>query len=200
MVAKLNFQQPLLLSLVSHDPSEIILRCWFEQTGEYNIKQYFSFFCNIVSFPHRDDEFSVSSVLASDVIHASRKDVPCIFRVCSKTSCSLNDSLIFLPNRASWSLTVFALNCTGSIIRFELSSPASASAGVSWEWGGEEEVGGHPRGAAEHPGQEPPEEPCGACPTWGLRQQPACHQNYTLCCHRRWVQRYEAHDLILWDW
>ncbi|KAJ8274801.1 hypothetical protein COCON_G00094260 [Conger conger] len=29
----------------------------------------------------RDEEFSVSSVMASDVIHASRKDIPCIFRV-----------------------------------------------------------------------------------------------------------------------
>ncbi|XP_056284948.1 serine/threonine-protein kinase MRCK alpha isoform X3 [Pseudoliparis swirei] len=29
----------------------------------------------------RDEEFSVTSVLASDVIHASRKDIPCIFRV-----------------------------------------------------------------------------------------------------------------------
>ncbi|KAM5238081.1 serine/threonine-protein kinase MRCK alpha isoform 11-T11 [Ctenodactylus gundi] len=29
----------------------------------------------------RDEEFSVSSVLASDVIHAGRKDIPCIFRV-----------------------------------------------------------------------------------------------------------------------
>nr|XP_057930546.1 serine/threonine-protein kinase MRCK alpha isoform X3 [Doryrhamphus excisus] len=29
----------------------------------------------------RDEEFSVSSVLASDVIHASRKDIPSIFRV-----------------------------------------------------------------------------------------------------------------------
>lgn len=29
----------------------------------------------------RDEEFSVSSVLASDVIHATRKDIPCIFRV-----------------------------------------------------------------------------------------------------------------------
>ncbi|NWR20960.1 MRCKA kinase, partial [Emberiza fucata] len=29
----------------------------------------------------RDEEFSVSSVLASDVIHANRKDIPCIFRV-----------------------------------------------------------------------------------------------------------------------
>ncbi|XP_031437858.1 serine/threonine-protein kinase MRCK beta isoform X3 [Clupea harengus] len=31
----------------------------------------------------RDEEFSVSSVLASDCIHATRKDVPCIFRVTS---------------------------------------------------------------------------------------------------------------------
>ena len=29
----------------------------------------------------RDEEFSVNSVLASDVIHATRKDVPCIFMV-----------------------------------------------------------------------------------------------------------------------
>ncbi|XP_029453856.1 serine/threonine-protein kinase MRCK beta [Rhinatrema bivittatum] len=29
----------------------------------------------------RDEDFSVSSVLASDVIHATRKDIPCIFRV-----------------------------------------------------------------------------------------------------------------------
>uniref|UniRef100_A0A8C7JLB9 non-specific serine/threonine protein kinase n=1 Tax=Oncorhynchus kisutch TaxID=8019 RepID=A0A8C7JLB9_ONCKI len=29
----------------------------------------------------RDEEFSVSSVMASDVIHATRKDIPCIFRV-----------------------------------------------------------------------------------------------------------------------
>ncbi|KAG7272612.1 hypothetical protein CRUP_033121, partial [Coryphaenoides rupestris] len=30
----------------------------------------------------RDEEFSVNSVLASDVIHATRKDIPCIFKVC----------------------------------------------------------------------------------------------------------------------
>ncbi|XP_074861359.1 serine/threonine-protein kinase MRCK gamma isoform X2 [Carettochelys insculpta] len=31
----------------------------------------------------RDEQFSVTSVLASDVIHASSKDVPCIFRITS---------------------------------------------------------------------------------------------------------------------
>uniref|UniRef100_A0A3B3QJR3 Serine/threonine-protein kinase MRCK alpha n=1 Tax=Paramormyrops kingsleyae TaxID=1676925 RepID=A0A3B3QJR3_9TELE len=36
----------------------------------------------------RDEEFSVSSVLASDVIHANRKDVPCIFRVTSSQLCT----------------------------------------------------------------------------------------------------------------
>eukprot|EP00069_Balaena_mysticetus_P008375 bmy_05887T0 len=34
----------------------------------------------------RDEEFSVSSVLASDVIHASRRDIPCIFRVTASLS------------------------------------------------------------------------------------------------------------------
>ncbi len=29
-MAKLNFQQSLLQSSVSHDPSEIILICWFD--------------------------------------------------------------------------------------------------------------------------------------------------------------------------
>ncbi|XP_061669010.1 serine/threonine-protein kinase MRCK beta isoform X2 [Syngnathoides biaculeatus] len=37
----------------------------------------------------RDEDFSVSSVLASDVIHATRKDVPCIFRVTSSQPSSL---------------------------------------------------------------------------------------------------------------
>ena len=31
----------------------------------------------------RDEEFSVSSVLATDVIHANRKELRCIFRVSS---------------------------------------------------------------------------------------------------------------------
>lgn len=32
----------------------------------------------------RDEEFSVSSVRDSDVIHATKKDIPCIFRVSVK--------------------------------------------------------------------------------------------------------------------
>jgi serine/threonine-protein kinase MRCK len=30
---------------------------------------------------YRDEEFTVSQVLPSDVIHANKKDIPCIFRV-----------------------------------------------------------------------------------------------------------------------
>ncbi|XP_028903090.1 serine/threonine-protein kinase MRCK alpha isoform X14 [Ornithorhynchus anatinus] len=45
----------------------------------------------------RDEEFSVSSVLASDVIHASRKDIPCIFRVtASQLSASSNKCSILI--------------------------------------------------------------------------------------------------------
>ncbi|KAM9612996.1 serine/threonine-protein kinase MRCK alpha isoform 5-T5 [Trichechus inunguis] len=45
----------------------------------------------------RDEEFSVSSVLASDVIHASRKDIPCIFRVtASQFSASNNKCSILM--------------------------------------------------------------------------------------------------------
>ncbi|XP_064195674.1 serine/threonine-protein kinase MRCK beta-like isoform X1 [Anguilla rostrata] len=47
----------------------------------------------------RDEEFTVSSVLASDVIHATRKDIPCIFRVTS--------SLLSSPRRSA-SLLVLA--------------------------------------------------------------------------------------------
>uniref|UniRef100_A0A8C2KGF7 non-specific serine/threonine protein kinase n=1 Tax=Cyprinus carpio TaxID=7962 RepID=A0A8C2KGF7_CYPCA len=45
----------------------------------------------------RDEEFSVSSVLASDVIHASRKDIPCIFRVCPVTSSTSNSPIRPVP-------------------------------------------------------------------------------------------------------
>uniref|UniRef100_A0A8C7IE34 Serine/threonine-protein kinase MRCK alpha n=1 Tax=Oncorhynchus kisutch TaxID=8019 RepID=A0A8C7IE34_ONCKI len=45
----------------------------------------------------RDEEFSVSSVLASDVIHASRKDIPCIFRV-TVSSLSTSDFLPLQPS------------------------------------------------------------------------------------------------------
>ena len=37
--------------------------------------------CSERVISYRDEEFSVSSVLASDAIHASRRDIPCIFRV-----------------------------------------------------------------------------------------------------------------------
>ncbi|XP_014447700.1 serine/threonine-protein kinase MRCK beta isoform X2 [Tupaia chinensis] len=41
----------------------------------------------------RDEEFSVSSVLAPDVIHATRRDIPCIFRVTA--------SLLGTPSKTS---------------------------------------------------------------------------------------------------
>ncbi|OCT77527.1 hypothetical protein XELAEV_18028619mg [Xenopus laevis] len=45
----------------------------------------------------RDEEFAVSSVLASDVIHANRKDIPCIFRVtASQLSASINKCSILI--------------------------------------------------------------------------------------------------------
>ncbi|XP_033860742.1 serine/threonine-protein kinase MRCK alpha-like isoform X1 [Acipenser ruthenus] len=45
----------------------------------------------------RDEEFSVSSVLASDVIHANRKDIPCIFRItASQLSAASNKCSILI--------------------------------------------------------------------------------------------------------
>ncbi|XP_008297135.1 serine/threonine-protein kinase MRCK beta isoform X1 [Stegastes partitus] len=44
----------------------------------------------------RDEDLSVSSVLASDVIHATRKDVPCIFRVTSSQLISQLSSVSLL--------------------------------------------------------------------------------------------------------
>ncbi|XP_071595984.1 serine/threonine-protein kinase MRCK alpha isoform X9 [Heliangelus exortis] len=61
----------------------------------------------------RDEEFSVSSVLASDVIHANRKDIPCIFRVtasqlsASNSKCSI---LILADGENEKSKWVGALN------------------------------------------------------------------------------------------
>lgn len=48
----------------------------------------------------RDEEFSVSSVRDSDVIHATKKDIPCIFRVSAKTLVVLVYSFTFcIPSR-----------------------------------------------------------------------------------------------------
>ncbi|XP_030576950.1 LOW QUALITY PROTEIN: serine/threonine-protein kinase MRCK beta [Archocentrus centrarchus] len=44
----------------------------------------------------RDEDFSVCSVLASDVIHATRKDIPCIFRVTSSQLISQLSSVSLL--------------------------------------------------------------------------------------------------------
>uniref|UniRef100_A0AAR2JY42 Serine/threonine-protein kinase MRCK alpha n=1 Tax=Pygocentrus nattereri TaxID=42514 RepID=A0AAR2JY42_PYGNA len=57
----------------------------------------------------RDEEFSVSPVLASDVIHANKKDIPCIFRVTASqlsASSSQKTSILILADsdheRSKW--------------------------------------------------------------------------------------------------
>lgn len=60
---------------------------------------------DLLVFGSRDEDFSVSSVLASDVIHATRKDIPCIFRVSRAfhhiirppTSCKAFTAFTLLP-------------------------------------------------------------------------------------------------------
>nr|XP_014347922.1 PREDICTED: serine/threonine-protein kinase MRCK alpha [Latimeria chalumnae] len=57
----------------------------------------------IATEPSRDEEFSVCSVLASDVIHANRKDIPCIFRVTASqlSACSSKCSILLLADNES---------------------------------------------------------------------------------------------------
>ncbi|XP_077075936.1 serine/threonine-protein kinase MRCK alpha isoform X3 [Siphateles boraxobius] len=69
----------------------------------------------------RDEEFSASSVLESDVIHANRKDIPCIFRVtASQLSASPSQKtciLILADNEQERSKWVCALNELQRILR-----------------------------------------------------------------------------------
>uniref|UniRef100_A0A8C1APE2 Serine/threonine-protein kinase MRCK alpha n=1 Tax=Cyprinus carpio carpio TaxID=630221 RepID=A0A8C1APE2_CYPCA len=69
----------------------------------------------------RDEEFSASSVLESDVIHANKKDIPCIFRVtASQLSASSSQKtciLILADNEQERSKWVCALNELHRILR-----------------------------------------------------------------------------------
>ncbi len=46
-MAKLNFQQSLLQASMSHDPSEIILLCWFGAQETFIIKPEYQSVINI---------------------------------------------------------------------------------------------------------------------------------------------------------
>lgn len=126
---------------------------------------------------HRDEEFSVSSVLASDVIHATRKDVPCIFRVWDFAS----DPWLTSDRHVFWPLLLFSL-WSGDVIAADFAALFGVSAGAGGERSREEEVGKDPGESAEHPEQEPAEEPTGPCPARGLRCLAAHHQDCTVCC------------------
>ncbi|XP_059368449.1 serine/threonine-protein kinase MRCK alpha-like isoform X4 [Carassius carassius] len=69
----------------------------------------------------RDEEFSASSVLESDVIHANKKDIPCIFRVtASQLSASSSHKtciLILADNEQERTKWVCALNELHRILR-----------------------------------------------------------------------------------
>lgn len=56
----------------------------------------------------RDEEFSVSSVRDSDVIHATKKDIPCIFRVTSNFNRPATvNSLLYLSKRINRILEIY---------------------------------------------------------------------------------------------
>uniref|UniRef100_A0A673LY93 non-specific serine/threonine protein kinase n=1 Tax=Sinocyclocheilus rhinocerous TaxID=307959 RepID=A0A673LY93_9TELE len=56
----------------------------------------------------RDEEFSVSSVLASDVIHANRKDIPCIFRLLIHSFCVVTASQLSESSNKKCSILILA--------------------------------------------------------------------------------------------
>lgn len=56
----------------------------------------------------RDEEFSVSSVRDSDVIHATKKDIPCIFRVTSNFNRPATvNSLLYSSKRINRILEIY---------------------------------------------------------------------------------------------
>uniref|UniRef100_A0A8B9LT47 Serine/threonine-protein kinase MRCK alpha n=1 Tax=Astyanax mexicanus TaxID=7994 RepID=A0A8B9LT47_ASTMX len=56
----------------------------------------------------RDEDFSVSSVLASDVIHANRKDIPCIFRTLPSPLAPVTASQLSASGNKKCSILVLA--------------------------------------------------------------------------------------------
>lgn len=91
----------------------------------------------------RDEEFSVSSVRDSDVIHATKKDIPCIFRVKFRHSfrtttadCRLSTNRINLRKfiHSRWCLfeanfiREFSLNSRNSLLLLYCAPPAPETA------------------------------------------------------------------------
>ena len=73
----------------------------------------------------------------------------------------------------------------GVLVPAEWGGPVGVSAGAGRQRGREEEVGGGSGESAEHPVQEPSEEPPGPLPAGGLRLLAARHQDHAVRRHHR---------------
>lgn len=66
---------------------------------------------------------------------------------------------------------------SGDVVTADFAALLCITAGAGGERSGEEEVGQDPGGSAEHPDQEPAEEPSGPHPARGLRCLATDHQD-----------------------
>lgn len=146
----------------------------------------------VLTLSCRDEEFSVSSVLASDVIHASRKDIPCIFRVsppdciCLKvTKLSEYYSAAHVTSHPSFSSPLLSLG--DGVPAFPLQQPQALHPDPGRQRSGEEQMGGPPQRAPPHPQEEQAQGALRLRPQRGLRQHPATHQDHTICCYHRYA-------------